>query len=398
MAELRPDQEKPLADQEETRLDQPKPDQEQPQAGYEERQPEQPASDHEPAQPEPPQSQPDQGHYQPQGDQQPEGQYQQQGAYQAGSGQYPPDQAQYQQQGQYQDPQGQYWANQEQYGQQGQYQQPGQYGQQAGWIPAGPQQPLKRNTLGIVALVAAIVGFIFAVWEGAFIIGWILLPIAFVISLVALFQKGQGKKLAITALIISIIGTIAGVLAFFFSAATVFEEAFDEVLDDEIVAVDPDDDADEMDDSDEVADDDGSGEGSRANPYPLGTTVSSDDWKVTVNSFTTNATDEVMQENEFNDEPDEGEEYVLVNVTVERVAEDGGSPLFDVDVKYVTESGNVISSYDSLAVVPDALPDSEMYGGATATGNVGLLVPEDDDGTIRVNPGLFADEVFFATS
>ena len=345
---------------------------------------------------------PDQGQYGQQGqyqayDQygQPQGAYDyQQSQYQAGSGQHFSGQAQYQQQGQYQDPQGQYWANQEQYGQQGQYQQPGQYGQQAGWIPAGPQQPLKRNTLGIVALVAAIVGFIFAVWEGAFVIGWILLPIAFVVSLVALFQRGQGKKLAITALIISIVGTIAGAVAFIISASASLDELIQPS--NEVVEVTEDPAGEETDEKEET-EDPKTKEGSRENPHPIGTTIASDEWEVTVNSFTRNATDEVMKENEFNDEPDDGEEYVLVNLTAERLGEKSASPYYDIDVDYVTEGGNVISSLSSFAIIPDELSSAELYAGATATGNVSLIAPEDDDGTIRIRPGFMAEEVFFTT-
>ena len=55
-----------------------------------------------------------------------------------------------------------------------------------GQVPAPMQQapaPLKkgRNTVGIVALVMAVIGFIFACVPGALIVGWILLPISFII-------------------------------------------------------------------------------------------------------------------------------------------------------------------------------------------------------------------------
>ena len=63
-------------------------------------------------------------------------------------------------------------------------------------VPAPMQQapaPVKkgRNTVGIVALVMAIIGFIFACVPGALIVGWILLPISFIVGLVGLFRKGE---------------------------------------------------------------------------------------------------------------------------------------------------------------------------------------------------------------
>ncbi len=45
----------------------------------------------------------------------------------------------------------------------------------------------KTNIVALVAMIVAIVGFIFACIPGALIVGWILLPIAFVLSIVSLF-------------------------------------------------------------------------------------------------------------------------------------------------------------------------------------------------------------------
>ena len=100
--------------------------------------------------------------------------------------------------------------------------------------PGGPVSPGEpgakpakvRNTIAIVALAAAIAGFVFAVVEGAYILGWVLLPIAFVLSLVALFQRDKPKKMALAALIIVIVGTVAGAIAFLSSAARVNDAAF----------------------------------------------------------------------------------------------------------------------------------------------------------------------------
>lgn len=99
--------------------------------------------------------------------------------------------------------------------------------------PIGQPQPVPTpevNILGIFALVAAIVGFIFACFPGALIVGWILLPIAFVLSLVALFQAGH-KWPAITALIVTIVGTLAGFIVFFAVVADSVGKAVDKASD-----------------------------------------------------------------------------------------------------------------------------------------------------------------------
>ena len=79
-------------------------------------------------------------------------------------------------------------------------------------VPASA--PKKANVLALVAMIVAIVGFIFACVPGALIVGWILLPIAFVLSIVSLFLKGDRKWMGIVGLIVSIVGTIVGAAVF----------------------------------------------------------------------------------------------------------------------------------------------------------------------------------------
>src|SRR5690606_31885628 len=103
--------------------------------------------------------------------------------------------------------------------------------QPSGSAPTGTPEASpsrKPHVLGIVALVVAAIGFVFACIPGALIVGWVLLPIAFILSLVALFLKGA-KWPAITGLILSVVGTIVGVVVFVTVVSTSFTEAFDDV-------------------------------------------------------------------------------------------------------------------------------------------------------------------------
>src|SRR5688572_32344571 len=95
--------------------------------------------------------------------------------------------------------------------------------------PPAPTAPKNRNVLGIIALVASVVGFVFACIPGALIVGWILLPIAFILALVALFQAGS-KWPAITGLILSIVGTIVGFVVFLVVVTDAVDEAADEAF------------------------------------------------------------------------------------------------------------------------------------------------------------------------
>ncbi|MFA5608525.1 MAG: hypothetical protein WDA07_15380 [Leucobacter sp.] len=161
--------------------------------------------------------------------------------------------------------------------------------QQTQYQPPVYQQPAQppvtkpgANVLGIIALIIAIIGFIFACIPGALIIGWVLLPIAFILAIVSLFMKGKGKALGITALILSVVGTIVGVIVFFTVTVTAIDEAFSGG---ETTVITPDETAPE--DSDEAApveEDTVDEQGTRGNPYPLGTAVTQGDWTITINS------------------------------------------------------------------------------------------------------------------
>lgn len=290
--------------------------------------------------------------------------------------------------------------------------------------PSGPGHGPKRNNVSLVALIAAILGFIFAVWEGAYIIGWVLLPIAFILSLVGLFARGASKKMAVAALIISIVGTIVGMVAFLGSVGEAVDDALggteatpvasapsqpepvDEPEPDNAATEDATPDASpeaavepEQTDDEPAASEppaaEASPDGTRGNPFPLGTTVANDDWELTVNSVVLDATAEVVAENMFNDDPAAGNVYRMVNVTATYVGEESGST-FELRFHYVTQSGNVIADYDTFVVGPDELDTAELYSGASTSGNVVFEVPDGDEGTVRIALGLFSDEVFFA--
>lgn len=96
-----------------------------------------------------------------------------------------------------------------------------QYGQQP---PSSPQ----RNAVGIIALVTGVVGFVFACILGALIVGWVLLPIAFVLGIVGVCLFGKTKATSIAAISVSIVGVVVGVVVFFAVIADSFSDAFNE--------------------------------------------------------------------------------------------------------------------------------------------------------------------------
>jgi hypothetical protein len=77
----------------------------------------------------------------------------------------------------------------------------------------------------MVALIVNIIGFVFACIPGALIVGWVLLPAAFVLSIVGLCLSGKSKGTSIAA-VISITGVVVGVVVFFAVVADAFDDAF----------------------------------------------------------------------------------------------------------------------------------------------------------------------------
>lgn len=269
-------------------------------------------------------------------------------------------------------------------------------GQQGGAHYALPPQKRQKNVMGIIAFIVAVLGFIFGCIPGALIMGWILLPIAFLLAIISFFLKGK-KGFGIAALILSVVGTIVAILVFFFVVASSFDDAFsDDVSADtpveEVAAA--------------VGDADGGAEegtaadaGTRENPYTVGTKISSDDWDMTITNVTLDATDEVLAENEFNETPDAGNQYMVVDVDITYNGNEPEGEMPMATFEYVTAGGNTIDGLDDMVVAPNALDSMEnLYNGATTSGSIAIQIPSEDAdaGVLAVSPDMFADKVYVA--
>ncbi|MCK5890498.1 MAG: hypothetical protein KAG51_02255 [Aeromicrobium sp.] len=241
--------------------------------------------------------------------------------------------------------------------------------------------------MGLIAFILSIVGFVFACIPGALIVGWILLPIAFILAIVSLFAKGK-KGLGIAGLIISIVGTLVGFIVFFAVVADAVDTAFEEET---TVS---------SSDGEPISADEGDPAGaSRDNPLPIGSTIESEEWTLTLNGVNLDANGQVAAENPFNEPAPAGTTYILVNYTLTYTGDDPAGATPWSTVEYVTVDGNTINSYDSFVVVPDEIDTlSTLYSGASVSGNVGLAVPADTaaQGTLAVSIDVIADKVFFA--
>ncbi|HZK04693.1 MAG TPA: hypothetical protein VFC82_02470 [Actinomycetaceae bacterium] len=146
-----------------------------------------------------------------------------------------------------------------------------------------------------------------------------------------------------------------------------------------------------------------SGDGTREAPFSPGSTASIGDYEVSLGSAILNANEMVAQENQFNDPPAEGRQFVLVPVTATYTGDESGTAWVDLSIQFVGAGGNTFGDGmdDHCGVIPNSLTDQgEMYGGATVEGNACVSVPSDqvEGGTwVLEDPYDFDDtKVFFA--
>ena len=262
-----------------------------------------------------------------------------------------------------------------------------------------PAGPTRTNVLGIVALAAAVIGFVFACLPGALVVGWVLLPIAFILGIVALFLRGRWKWTAVTAVIVSVVGTIVGFVVFFAAVAGAISDAVDENGGGDVVVSAPSAGGDVPAEEPEApAAEPQAPSGTREDPLALGSTVENADWSVTVTGIDPNGNAAVASANQFNDAPGAGQQYVIVDASATYKGSGEGVSA-EVQIDYVTADGTVLSTWDNIVVgIEPEFGRANLYAGATDAGKLVFLVPSSLDGQIRVRPGLFAGDVFFALS
>ncbi|MCT1462812.1 MULTISPECIES: DUF4190 domain-containing protein [Corynebacterium] len=259
--------------------------------------------------------------------------------------------------------------------------------------PVAPVEPPQRNTVGIIALVCAIAGFIFGCIPGAFILGWILLPIGFILGIIGLFMKAK-KGTAVAAVIVSIVGTIVSVIVFLFAVGRAFDESFNQ----DVFVAGPESAVAPV--AEGSAAQGGSAAGStRDNPLPIGATVENEEWSVTLNSVDLDATDAVTAENPVNDQPGPDQAYALANVTITYKGDNPQGSMPMPLIEYVTPDGRSVTSFDTLVVAPDALDTlTSLYSGASVSGNEAFLIPAGTagEGVLAIQPDLLSKKAFFA--
>ena len=264
-------------------------------------------------------------------------------------------------------------------------------------VPNNVRPVQSRNTVGLIGLIVAVVGFILACIPGIVGLGWFLLFVGFVLGIVALFQRDKSKKTGIWAIIVSIVGSIVAAIVFMAVVANAVNDALGG-SDSKVSSPS----SNAAAGGSSAVSDQGSQAGeagsTRENPAPLGSSVEGKDWTIKVNSVSLNANDEVKKANSFNDAPEKGTVYIMVNYTATYTGDDaeGQMPMM-TSVDYVTADGVTIDGTEKMVVGPKPIDlSTNLYKGASVTDNDVFQVPTPADGVLVVRPGMIADKVFVA--
>lgn len=122
---------------------------------------------------------------------------------------------------------------------------------------------------------------------------------------------------------------------------------------------------------------------SRENPAPIGNEVITEYQIQKVDELIRPADSKIKQANSFNSDPEPGNEYVMVRVTlqcIQPVSEKCNVYLSDYNLSGST--GLIRDSEWLIAGIPHMLESTEMFGGATLSGWLAFEVSQDETGLI----------------
>lgn len=117
-------------------------------------------------------------------------------------------------------------------------------------------------------------------------------------------------------------------------------------------------------------------------------------WQVEVLSPARDLTQAVLDENQFNDPPAAGQQFVAASVRVTYVSGPAPASLFELTFKAIGPSGVVLTTFDpSCGVVPDALDTfAELFEGGAVEGNICWPATPADAGDLTMMVEVFLDD------
>ncbi|MFT7710847.1 DUF4190 domain-containing protein [Clavibacter tessellarius] len=275
------------------------------------------------------------------------------------------------------------------------------------YVGGPPPRPRGGKGLAIAALVVGIAAVVTALIPFLNYVAFVPAFAAIILAIISLARRMDGKPLAVTGLILGIVGFVLGVIL-----AIVYTFAFVDAVSDAVESsggpggvASPEPTPGDGTDPDAGGDAAGAPGTSPEDPLPIGTTVTGEgvdgpEWSVTLGPPTLDATAAVLAADPANPAPAEGMQYAVVPVTVTYLGPDQGDPLSELVLGYLAPDGAAYSAADAFALAPaPAFADGAglLEPQGTASGNVVVEIPIDGagEGLWATVPGLAADAYYF---
>ena len=118
-----------------------------------------------------------------------------------------------------------------------------------------------------------------------------------------------------------------------------------------------------------------------------------DHWRIVVIDTVPDATWLVLRENPYNDPPEEGYRFYVVTIRAQYLGTDSTSFDGSYRLRALGVGGVVYTTFaNSYGVIPDDLPDPELFTNGTVEGNVCWEVADDDVDSLQ----MFLDSGFLS--
>lgn len=135
----------------------------------------------------------------------------------------------------------------------------------------------------------------------------------------------------------------------------------------------------------------------RSNPAPPGFEVTLGSVTVSVGEVIRPATEIVMDANPFNTEPEEGQEYIFVEViTTCEEGQDDTCEIIGFEFSLIGSSGVVYEPEIFVAGVEGLYEGGEFFGGATRSGYMPFLIEQTETDLILKYEELFGGDAYLA--
>jgi hypothetical protein len=136
----------------------------------------------------------------------------------------------------------------------------------------------------------------------------------------------------------------------------------------------------------------------RSNPAPLGSDVQLGDLTIHILGVNDTSANQIVKDgNVFNEIPESGQQFVLVDLSIRcDKPEDQKCSITLLEFSVIDSGGIDHAPKIILAGVDGLMDGGEFYGGAVKTGSLAFIVPEMDQGLILKYDEIFGGEAYLS--